>query len=128
VIISVPGGAGARTALRLLPRRLGLKVVRFPKRGRATRLTASGVLTMPRARPAPRCSGLVQVRALAGKRLIASAKTKLRRRKGACRYTAVLRPKAARVRSARVLTVTARFMGNAQMRPRASRAAKVRVR
>jgi alpha-tubulin suppressor-like RCC1 family protein len=128
VIISVPGGAGARKALRLLPRRLGLKVVRFPKRGRATRLTASGVLTMPRARPAPRCNGLVRVRALAGKRLVASAKTKLRRRKGACRYTAVLRPKAARVRSASVLTVTARFMGNAQMRPRASRAAKVRVR
>jgi hypothetical protein len=32
------------------------------------------------------------------------------------------------VRSASVLTVMARFMGNAQMRPRASRAAKVRVR
>jgi hypothetical protein len=88
----------------------------------------SGVLTMPRARPAPRCSGRVQVRALAGKRVVASTKTSLKRRKGACRYTAVLRPKANKVKGARMLTVTARFMGNAQMRPRASRAAKVRVR
>ena len=68
------------------------------------------------------------MKALAGKRLVASTRATLRRRKGACRYTAVLRPKAAKVRSAKVLTVTARFMGNAQMRPRASRAAKVRVR
>ncbi|HSI30216.1 MAG TPA: hypothetical protein VK951_02690, partial [Miltoncostaeaceae bacterium] len=88
----------------------------------------TGVLTMPKARPAPRCAGRVQVKALAGKRLVASTRATLRRRKGACRYTAVLRPKAAKVRSAKVLTVTARFMGNAQMQPRASRAAKVRVR
>ncbi len=128
VVISVPGGSGSGKALKLLPRGLGVKVVRFPKRGRATRLTVSGVLTLPRTRPAPRCSGKVQVRALAGKRVVASTKTSLSRRKGACRYTAVLRPKAAKVKRAKVLTVTARFMGNAQMRPRASRAAKVRVR
>ena len=128
VLISVPGGSGAPKALKLRPRGLGVKVSRFPKRGRATRLTVTGVLTMPKARPAPRCAGRVQVKALAGKRLVTSTRATLRRRKGACRYTAVLRPKAAKVRSAKVLTVTARFMGNAQMRPRASRAAKVRVR
>src|SRR5215207_7127277 len=103
VAISVPAGSGSGKALKLRPRGLGMKVVRFPKRGRATRLTVSGVLTMPRARPAPRCRGVVQVRALAGKRLVGSTKTSLRRRKGACRYTAVLRPKAAKVRAARVL-------------------------
>ena len=124
----MPGGSGAPRALKLRPRGLEVKVARWPKRGRATRLTVTGVLTMPKARPAPRCAGRVQVKALAGKRLVASTRATLRRRKGACRYTAVLRPKAAKVRSAKVLTVTARFMGNAQMQPRASRAAKVRVR
>src|SRR5262245_51989945 len=127
VVITVPGGRAGK-ALKLRPRRLSMKVVRFPKRGRATRLAVSGALILPRARPAPRCGGKVEVRALAGRRLVAATKTSLRRRKGACRYAAVLRPKAARMRGATALTVTARFLGNAQMRAWSSRTARVRVR
>ena len=48
VLISVPGGSGARKALKLRPRGLGVKVARWPKRGRATRLTVTGVLTCRR--------------------------------------------------------------------------------
>jgi hypothetical protein len=127
VAIAVHGSIAAK-ARRALPRRLGMKVVRFPKRGRVTRLTVSGVLTLPRARPPLRCAGRVQVRALAGKRVVASTRAPLRRRARACRYTAVLRPKAAKLRRAKVVKVTARFLGNAQMRPRAGRAKMVRVR
>jgi alpha-tubulin suppressor-like RCC1 family protein len=125
VVISVPGSAVARS--KALPRRLGLKVVRFPRTGRPTRLVVSGVLALPRTGPAARCRGRVQVRALVGKRVVASRTAALRRRAGACRYTAVLRPKRAKLRSARAVTVTALFLGNAEMRPRAARATKVRI-
>jgi alpha-tubulin suppressor-like RCC1 family protein len=127
VVISVPAALSGK-ALRLVPRRLGLKVVRFPRRGRAKRLTVSGVLKLPVRRPPVACGGRVQVRALVGKRVVASTIVKLRRRAGACRYTAVLRPKQAKTRSARVVKVTARFLGNAHMRPRAARTTTVRIR
>jgi uncharacterized repeat protein (TIGR01451 family) len=127
VAIAVSGSAAAK-ARKALPRGLGLKVVRFPRKGRATRLTVSGALKLPRVRPPLRCAGRVQVQALAGKRVVASTRAPLRRRAGACRYAAVLRPKAAKLRRAKVVKVTARFLGNAQMRPRAGRAAMVRVR
>lgn len=128
VVVVVPGATSSARTLRALPRGLKAKVARFPRRGRATRLTVSGELTLPRTRPVPRCAGRVQVRALAGKRVVASTRAALRRRAGACRYTAVLRPKASKLRGARVLTVTTRFLGNAQMRPRSARSLKVRVR
>jgi alpha-tubulin suppressor-like RCC1 family protein len=128
VVLSVPAQAasGANRSLKSLPRRIGMKVVRFPRTGRVKRLIVSGVLALPRTRPATRCAGRVRVRALAGKRVVASTTTRLRRRAGACRYSAVLRPR--RTRSARTVTVTARFLGSAQMRPRTSRSARVRIR
>ncbi len=54
------------------PRRLGMKVksaFTAPRPGQ--RLTVSGILTLPRTRPPPRCAGRVQVRALVGKRVVA---------------------------------------------------------
>jgi alpha-tubulin suppressor-like RCC1 family protein len=126
VVIGVAGSGSAGS--RALPRGLGLRVVRFPRTGRATRLTVSGVLRLPAIRPPARCSGRVRVRAMAGKRVVAQTRAPLRRRAGACRYRAVLRPTAKKLRAARVVTVTARFLGNAQMRPRTSRPARVRVR
>ena len=128
VVVAVPAqaGSGATRFLKLLPRGLGMKVVRFPRRGRATKLTVSGVLRLPRTRPPARCAGRVQVRALVGKRIVARTTARLRRRAGACRYSAVLRPK--RTRSARTVKVTARFVGNAQMRPRSARPRSVRIR
>ena len=114
--------------LKPLPRSLGAKVVRFPRKGRAARLTVSGVLALPKVRPPAKCAGRVRVQARVGKRLVASTTAKLRPRARACRYTAVLRPKRAKTKSARVVRVTARFLGNAQMRPRVSRAKVVRIR
>jgi uncharacterized repeat protein (TIGR01451 family) len=127
VVLGVPGSGSAKLR-KALPRGLGLKVVRFPRKGRLARLVVSGVLKLPRTRPPLRCAGRVRVQALAGKRVVASTRAKLRRKAGACRYTAVLRPKPAKLRRAKVVKVTARFLGNAQMRPRAGRAATVRVR
>ncbi|HEX2503275.1 MAG TPA: hypothetical protein VHK00_04985 [Miltoncostaeaceae bacterium] len=127
VVIAVPGPPIGK-ALRALPRGLGLKVVRSPRRGTARKLTVSGVLRLPKARPPLRCAGRVHVRALVGKRVVASTRAPLRRRAGACRYSAVLRPRASKLRGAKVVTVTARFLGTAQLRPRAGRATKIRVR
>jgi len=111
---------------RLRPRGLLLQVKRAPRRGPATRLTVTGRLLLPRTRPAPRCGGRVLVRATVGRRTVASRKVALRRRKGVCSFSTVLRPK--RTRSARTVQVSGRFLGTSQMQPRASRALRVRIR
>ncbi|WP_217914233.1 DUF11 domain-containing protein [Miltoncostaea marina] len=120
---------GSKPRTRPLPRAVSVRAVRAPKRGRAKRVTVAGRLLPPRVRPAPRCAGSVRVLARAGKRTVAGRTVKLRRtRAGACTYRAVLRPAPKRVRRARLVVVTARFMGTPQMRPRASRGVRVRVR
>ena len=98
------------TVLRPLPRSLGMTVVRHPKRGRAKSLTVSGKLVLPRVSPAPRCGGRVEVTAKAGRKVVARRLVSLKKTKGVCRYTAVLRPKAPA--SARALKVSARFIGH----------------
>ena len=119
------GGAGRSLDARLRPRSLALSVARAPKRGRVRSLTASGRLVLPSARPALRCAGRVRVRALAGRRVVAAATVALRARRGVCRYTARLRPRA--LRSARTLSVTAAFLGTKLMGPRSARTVRVRV-
>lgn len=124
--------------LRPLPRRLDVKVARSPRRGVARRLTVSGRLVPPRGRAAARCAGRVQVRAKVGRRTVASRTVRLRTvrlrtvrggvRARVCLYSAVLRPTAKRTRAARKVVVSARFLGTAQMRPRASRGVTVRIR
>ena len=129
VTVAVPppsgGDAGTPQAVRLLPRSLALSVTRAPSKGRVRTLTVSGRLVLPPTKPALRCTGRVRVRALAGKRVVASKTVALRARRGVCRYTALLRPK--KLRSARALSVTATFLGTNLMRPRSARAVKVRV-
>lgn len=117
------GPAGAR---RLKARRLGVKVVRHPRHGRATRLTVSGALSLPRATPAVRCSGKVRVRARVGRRTVASATATLHARKGVCRYSLTLRPR--KTRSAKAVSVSATFLGTPRLTPRASRPLRVRIR
>ena len=127
VVPQAAGGPSGRARdLRPLPRSLAVKVVRSPKRGVAKWLTVSGRLVAPKARPALRCIGRVQVRAKVGKRTVASRTVRLRVRKRVCGYATVLRPK--RTRAARTVVVSARFLGTTQMRPRTSRALKVRIR
>jgi hypothetical protein len=129
VLISVPGAAGAAASpgtTRLRPRALRVKVVRTPRRGKAKRLTVTGRLVLPRARPPARCAGRVLVRATAGKRVVASRRVALRARRGVCGYRAVLRPK--RTRSAAAVKVTARFLGTPQLLVRSSRTLNVRIR
>ncbi|MGD9570612.1 MAG: hypothetical protein AB7V62_01850 [Thermoleophilia bacterium] len=127
VALVAPGVAATPpTTLRLLPRRLAMKAVRKPKRGRARTITVTGSLLLPRGLPASRCSGRVRVMAKVGKRTVAQRTVALKRVKRACRYGTVLRPK--RTRAAKRVVVSARFLGTAQMRPRASKAVKVRIR
>jgi len=126
VVIGVAGGRGA--AQKIAPRGLSAKLVRFPRRGLVRRITVSGVLTLPRTRPPLRCTGKVQVKALAGKRTIAQTTAKLRTKAKACRYTAVLRPKARKLRGVKKLKVTTRFLGTAQMRARNGKTFTVKVR
>ena len=126
VVIGVAGGKGA--AQKIAPRGLSAKLVRFPRRGLVKRITVSGVLTLPRTRPPLRCAGKVQVKALAGKRTVAQTTAKLRTRAKACRYTAVLRPKARKLRGVKRLKVTTRFLGTAQMRARNGKTFTVKVR
>jgi hypothetical protein len=121
----VLGGAGAAQTVKLAPRGLSLQVSRTPKRGRVRALSVTGRLVMPRTRPAPRCTGRVRVRALAGKRVVASRTVALRARRGVCRFSTVLRPK--RLRSAKQLTVRAQFLGNAQLKARSAKVVRVRV-
>ena len=70
--VPATGGAGGRQSLQLTPRCSRISVARKPKKGRVKTLTVSGRLVLPRVRPAPRCTGKVRVRALAGKRVLAS--------------------------------------------------------
>ncbi len=123
---SPPPPAAKATVLRPLPRSLGMAVKRSPKRGRVKRLTVSGRLVLPRVVPAARCGGRVRVLAKVGKRVVARRTVALRKRKGVCRYTAVVRPKAPR--RARAVKVSARFLGTAGMRPRSAAARSVRIR
>ncbi len=127
VSLVAPGVAAVPPPVqRLMPRGLAVKVVRKPKRGRAKTLTVSGTLTLPRGLPATRCGGRVQVMAKAGKRTVAQRTVALKRSRGACRYSTILRP--TKTRTAKQVVVTARFLGTPQMRPRASKALKVRIR
>ena len=57
-----------------------------------------------------------------------SRTVRLRRVRGVCRYTAIIRPNRTRTRSAKAVIVRARFLGTGQMRARASRATGVKVR
>ena len=118
--------AAAIPLLRPLPRRVGLTIKRSPKKGKVTRLTVTGRMLLPRVRPAARCGGRVRVAAKVGKKFVARRTVSLRRKKGACTYTAVLRPKAPR--RVRKVKVSARFLGTAAMRPRTSVARWVRIR
>lgn len=111
---------------RALPRSLVVKAVRAPKRGLAKRITVSGRLVLPRLSPAAKCGGRVQVRAKAGRRTVAVRTVALRKRKAACIYATVIRPK--RAKAAAKLVVNARFLGTAQLRPRMSKNLRVRNR
>ena len=112
---------------RLTPPKLGVRVVRYPRRGPATRLVVSGALALPRgASPAAACSGRVRATAKVGRRTVASATAKLRRTRATCVYSLTLRPK--KTRSAKAVAVSARFLGTAQLKPKSSKALKVRIR
>ena len=68
----------------------------------------------------------MQVLAKVGKRVVARRTVALAKRKGVCRYTAVLKPKAPR--TARAVEVSARFLGTTAMRPRSAATRSVRIR
>ena len=115
-------------AVRLLPRKLGVRVARYPKRGRAKRLVVSGALAFPRGSRGNRCVGKVQAKARVGKRTVAVRTTKLRTRRRVCLFAVMLRPSPKRTRSARRVVVRARFLGTTQLRPRSSKPLRVRIR
>jgi hypothetical protein len=123
--IGGPGSGGGANSSKLTPRGLTLQVARKPKRGRVKTLTVTGRLVLPKVRPAPRCTGRVRVRALAGKRVVASRTVGLKSRKGVCRFGTVLRP--AKLRTAKQISVDATFLGNAQLKARSAKIVKVRV-
>ena len=93
-------------------------MARKPKKGRVKTLTVTGRLVLPKVRPAPRCTGKVRVRALAGKRVLASRTVSLKARKGVCRFATVLRPK--KLRTAKQISVNATFLGNTQLKARSA--------
>ena len=124
--VSSPAVVNRTPTLRPLPRSLGLAIARSPKRGRAKTLTVTGRLLLPRATPTPRCGGRVQVLARVGKRIVARRTVTLVKRRGVCRYTAVLRLKPPR--AARAVRVSARFLGTTTMRPRSAVTRSVRIR
>ena len=129
VTLVVPAIVVTTTAspiVRRQPKKLGVKVKRYPRTGAATRLVVSGALSLPRALPAPRCAGRVTVSARVGRRTVATGTAALHRRAGVCRYTMTLRPR--RTRSARAVAVSARFLGTTELTPRSSRALRVRIR
>ncbi len=123
--IAGPGGGGGAAGSKLTPRGLTLQVARKPKKGRVKTLAVSGRLVLPRVRPAPRCTGKVRVRALDGKRVLASRTVSLKSRKGVCRFDTLLRP--TKLRSAKQISVNATFLGNAQLKARSAKIVKVRV-
>ncbi len=125
VTLVVPGVAGAPT-VRRLPRKLGVKVARYPRRGPASRLVVSGALTLPGGTPKLRCGGRVRVRALIGTRPVASSTATLRVRRGTCLYAVTLRPK--KTGANRFVKVSATFLGTTLMRPRSSKPLKIRIR
>jgi uncharacterized repeat protein (TIGR01451 family) len=120
------GGPDTRRAARSL----SVKVVRAPKKGRAKRLTVTGRIVLPSARPRIACGGRVRVRALVGRRAVAQKTVRLTRQKrtGRCLYSAVLRPTKAKTRSARTVAVSARFLGSSRVKPRSSVTKRVRIR
>ncbi len=122
--VAAPPATSAKTRVRA--RGLRVRVVRYPRRGKVKRLKVAGILYLPKRSPALRCAGRVRARAKIGRRTVAVKAGKLRMRKKACRYTVNLKPK--RTGSARRVKVTAKYLGNAQVRPRTSRALKVRIR
>lgn len=126
VVPALAGGPVVRSAVRQLPKKLGVKVVRYPRRGRATRLVVSGALSLPGRNPALLCAGKVRARAKVGRRTVAAGTATLRPRRGVCRYAVTLRPK--KTRSAAAVAVSATFLGTSQLRPKSSRALRVRIR
>ena len=126
VTLVTPSTAVVTGSARVTARRLGVKVVRHPRRGPVTRLSVSGALSLPRVVPAVRCAGRVRARAVVGRRTVAVATASLRARRGVCRYALTLRPKG--TRSARAVSVSATFLGTARVKPRASRSLRVRIR
>lgn len=124
--VSAPPVVNGTPTLRPLPRSLGMSITRSPKRGRVKSLTVTGRLLLPRVVPAPRCAGRVQVLAKVGSSVVARRTVALAKRKGVCRYTAVLKPKAPR--TARAVKVSARFLGTTTMRPRSAATRSVRIR
>jgi hypothetical protein len=119
-----------RPDTRRAARSLSVKVVRAPKKGRAKRLTVTGRIVLPSARPRIACGGRVRVRALVGRRAVAQKTVRLTRQKrtGRCLYAAVLRPTKAKTRSARTVAVSARFLGSSRVKPRSSVTKRVRIR
>jgi hypothetical protein len=124
------GGGGGGTVGKVNSGAVVISIARTPKKGVATRLTVKGVVKP--ARGVRACTGRVKVSAVKGSkkkpRTVASTTAKLRRTKGACRYTATLRLKPKKVGSAKTVRVRARFLGTAKVKPRNSATRTVRVR
>ena len=65
--------ARSSPSARLTPPKLGVKVVRYPRRGPASRLVVSGALALPRGASPAVCGGRVKATAKVGRRTVASA-------------------------------------------------------
>jgi subtilisin-like proprotein convertase family protein len=128
------GGTGGTTTpplpkpSKLRPLSLGLGLSTKKDLKAPFTFTVTGRLGLPAG--VRSCSGKVQVRAKAGKKVVASRTVKLKKKGAACTYTAPLSikklptslPKSGKV------SVTARFLGNNSLIARASKVGSVRIK
>jgi hypothetical protein len=118
-------------ATKATPRPIGLVV--SPKRDRRLplRFKASGRLRAPAGvKLAQACNGRMTVKLERRGKTVASKKPRLRLRTGHCVYSTklVLRTRTRIGKRTKRLTVTARFPGNARLKPRSAKPISVRVR
>ena len=128
---SVPPPNATKTMQKAVPRALGLTV--NPRRDRKLplRFAIRGRLGVPAGVAlAQACNGRVTVKLRRRARTVAVRRPRLRLRAGRCSYstTVVLRSRKRIGRRAKRLVVTARFAGNASLRPRSAKRTTVRVR
>jgi subtilisin-like proprotein convertase family protein len=111
---------------KLKPRSLGLGLSKRDRKA-PFKVTASGRLRFPAG--VNTCTGRVKVVAKAGRKTVATKTVRLKRTRGACTYRAVFTFKKLprSLPASGKLKVSARFLGNASLRARASAAASVRL-
>ena len=126
-VVLPPATPPTVTAARLAPRSLGLALSTRRDRVAPYKFAVSGTLVRPLGSTI--CAGKVAVTLKAGKKTVTTRTVALRRSGANCTYRAAfsLKKKPATLPKSGALTVSARFVGTALLKPRAAKVTTLRL-